>query len=706
MASSKWRLRLGLAALVLLAALGLWLAASHGTAEWRAWLVAQRGFVAAHPLSAAALYVLGYLTFAALSLPGAWAISVAGGALFGAWAGPALVSLSSTAGATVAMLAARYLFHDAVAARFPDFVARVDHGVARDGVRWLLAARLTPIIPFFAVNLGVGLTRMPAATFALITLIGAFPFAWVYAEAGAQLAQVKHPGDILSLRLVLLFFALALLPFAVKGVGAWRRSRAALARWPKPKRFDYNLVVIGAGSAGLVAAYVAAAAKARVALVEQGEMGGDCLNTGCVPSKALIRSAKLAHEGAVASAFGLKGRLEPDFASVMARVRGVIAKVAPHDSAERYRGLGVEVISGRARIADPWTVEVGGRRLTARRIVVATGAEPFLPPIPGLADVDPLTSETLWRLEARPRRLLVVGGGAIGCELAQAFARLGVEVRLVENAPRLLIREDEEVSRLLRAALVADGIEVVEGLAVTGFARDANGGFATLEDGRTMAFDRVLVAVGRRPRVAGFGLEDLGLVENGRLVVDDRLRTKLPTIYAAGDVIGQLQFTHAAGNYGAAAALNGLLAPLRPGKANLAPFPTVTYTDPEVARVGLNAQEARAQGIAYEVTRYEFAELDRAIADGAEEGFIKVLTAPGRDRILGATIVGARAGDVLSEFTLAMRHNLGLKGIFSTIHPYPGWSDAARATAGEWRRAHALAWALRLSERLFAWARG
>ena len=616
------------------------------------------------------------------------------------------MSASSTAGATLAMLAARYLFHDAVAAQFPNFVARVDRGVARDGVRWLLAARLTPLIPFFAINLGVGLTRMSAATFALVTLIGAFPFALLYAEAGAQLAYVERPGDILSLRLVVLFLALALLPFAAKGVGAWRRRRGALAAFSKPKRFDYNLVVIGAGSAGLVAAYVAAAAKARVALIEQSEMGGDCLNTGCVPSNALIRSAKLAHEGALAGDFGLRGRLDPDFAAVMARVRSVVAKVAPHDSAERYRGLGVEVVSGRARIADPWTVEVGGRRLTARRIVVATGAEPFLPPLPGLAQVAPLTSEMLWRLETQPRRMLVIGGGAIGCELAQAFARLGVAVTLVERVARILIKEDEEASRLLRATLIAEGVEVVESLAVTDFSGDAGGGVARLADGRAIAFDRVLVAVGRRPRVAGFGLEELGLIENGRLVVDDRLQTRLPTIYAAGDVIGQWQFTHAAGSYGASAALNALLAPLRPGKAKLAPFPAVTYTDPEVARVGLNEQEARERGVAHEVTRYPLAELDRAIADGAEAGFVKVLTMPGRDRILGATIVGARAGDMLSEFTLAMRHNLGLKAIFATIHPYPGWSDAVRATAGEWRRAHAPAWALGLSERLFAWARG
>ena len=490
--------------------------------------------------------------------------------------------------------------------------------------------------------------------------------------------------------------------FAAKVVGRRRASGGRLAAWPKPKRFDYNLVVIGAGSAGLVTAYVGVAARARVALIEERAMGGDCLNTGCVPSKALIRSAKLAHEGANAGAFGMKGHLETDFAAVMKRVHAVVAKVAPHDSAERYRGLGADVIAGYARVVDPWTVEVGDRRLTARRIVIATGAEPILPPIPGLHDIEPLTSETLWRLTERPERLLVVGGGAIGCELAQAFARLGSRVTLVEGASCILAREDEEVSDAMRAALVADGGAVVEGVAVATFAR----GCATLADGRMIAFDRVLVAVGRRPRTRGFGLEELGLLDDGRLLVDERLRTRVPTIFAAGDVIGRLQFTHAAGQYGAAAAINALVAPFRPAKAELPAFPAVVYTDPEVARVGLNEREARERGVAYEITRTNLADVDRAIVDGADRGFVKVLTVPGRDRILGATIVGGRAGDMLAEFTLAMRHGLGLKAILGAIHPYPGWSDAARATAGEWRRAQVPPWALRVSERLFAWLRG
>jgi pyruvate/2-oxoglutarate dehydrogenase complex dihydrolipoamide dehydrogenase (E3) component/uncharacterized membrane protein YdjX (TVP38/TMEM64 family) len=703
-ASRRSPVRLALA-LAVVAAIALAAIALHGAispqaafAEVAAW----RAFADAHELAAAAAYVAFYAAFSALSLPGAWIVSVAGGALFGGWLGIPLVSLSSTAGATLAMLLSRYLARDFVAARFPDFVARVDRGVARDGLRWLFAARLTPVIPFFAINLAVGLTRMPAGAFALVTMLGSFPFAALYALAGAEVATVTRPSDLFSAPLIAALLALAAAPFAAKGFGQWRETRRRLGRWARPRRFDYNLIVIGAGSAGLVAAYVAAAARARVALIEAGEMGGECLNAGCVPSKALIRSAKLAHEGAHAAAFGLSGRLAPDFAAVMARVRQVIAQVAPHDSAERYRSLGVEVIAARARVVDPWTVEAAGRRLTTRRIVVATGAEPLLPPIPGLAEADPLTSETLWRLTELPPRLLVLGGGAVGCELAQAFARLGSQVTLVEAAPRLLPREDEDVSAAMRAALAADGVTVIEGVAAAAFTPGA----ATLADGRNLGFDRVLVAVGRRPRVRGFGLEELGLVEDGRLVVDERLRTRIPTIFAAGDVIGQLQFTHAAGRYGASAAINALLAPLRLAKATLPAFPSVIYTDPEIARLGLSEREAREQGVAYEVTRYDLSRLDRAIADGAAQGFVKVLTPPGRDRILGATLVGARAGDMLSEFTLAMRHGLGLKAILATIHPYPGWSDAARATAAEWRQAHAPQRALRLAERLFAGLRG
>ena len=669
-------------------------------------LLASRDWADAHLPLAAALFALAYFAFAALSLPGAWTLSVAAGTLFGPWLGVPLVSLSSTAGAVVAMQISRYLIRGSVERRFPEFVGRVNRGIERDGARYLLAARLTPVIPFFAINLAVGLTRMSAGTFALVTLIGALPIVVIYVLAGEQFATIAHPSDILNARILLALFVLAASPFAFKAVGGWRESRARLKAWPKPRRFDYNLIVIGAGSAGLVSAYVAAAVKAKVALIEQGEMGGDCLNAGCVPSKALIRSAKLAAEAHKAGKFGLSGALKPDFTAIMQRVQGVVAKIAPHDSAERYRGLGVDVITGRARLLDPWTVEVGERRLTGRRIVIATGAEPALPPIPGLSEVEPLTSETLWGLAELPARLLVVGGGAIGCEMAQAFARLGSRTTLIEGAERILLREDPEVSDAARALLASDGVTLIEGAAVAAFERGEDVNVARLADGREIAFDRVIVAVGRRPRTRGFGLEELGLLEDGRLRVDERLRTSIPTIFAAGDVIGQLQFTHAAGQYGVVATMNALLAPLKLAKSAMRAFPAVVYTDPEIARVGLNEQEARERGVAYETTRYELAELDRAIADGADSGFIKALTAPGKDRILGVTIVGARAGDMLAEFTLAMRHGLGLKAILNTIHPYPGWSEAARATAGEWRRARTPEWAQALSRRLFDWLRG
>ena len=669
-------------------------------------LLASRESAGLHLPLAAFLFSVVYVGFAALSLPGAWTLSVAAGALFGPWLGVPLVSLSSTAGAVVAMQIARYLIRGSVERRFPEFVGRVNRGIERDGARYLLAARLTPVIPFFAINLAVGLTRMPARTFALVTLIGTLPIVVLYVLAGEQFATIAHPSDILSARILLALFGLAAAPFVFKAAGGWRENRARLKPWPKPSRFDYNLIVIGAGSAGLVTAYGAAAARAKVALIEQGEMGGDCLNTGCVPSKALIRSAKLAAEAHKAGEFGLAGGLKPDFAAIMRRVHAVVAKIAPHDSAERYRGLGAEVISGHARVDDPWTVVVGDRRLTGRRIVIATGAEPALPPIPGLSEVEPLTSETLWALTERPERLLIVGGGAIGCELAQAFARLGSATTLIEGAERILPREDSEVSAAARALLAADGVTVIEGDAVAVFERRGQENVARIADGRSVAFDRVVIAVGRRPRTRGFGLEELGLLENGRLVVDERLRTRIPTIFAAGDVIGQLQFTHAAGQYGVTAAMNALLAPLKVSKSAMIAFPMVTYTDPEIARVGLNEQEARERGLEYETTRYDLAELDRAIADGAETGFIKVLTAPGRDRILGVTIVGARAGDMLAEFTLAMRHSLGLKAILNTIHPYPGWSDAARAVAGEWRRARTPEWVLKASRLLFDGLRG
>jgi pyruvate/2-oxoglutarate dehydrogenase complex dihydrolipoamide dehydrogenase (E3) component/uncharacterized membrane protein YdjX (TVP38/TMEM64 family) len=675
-------------------------------AQAKAWVGRAMDWVDDNPGLALLAYALIYIVVTGLSLPGATVLTLIGGSLFGLWLGVAVVSFASVIGATIAMVIARYFLQETIERRFPDAVQRVNKGINRDGAGYLFALRLIPAIPFFLVNLAMGLTRMKVLTFAWVSQIAMLPATFVYVNAGRQLATIEQPSDILSARVVLAFTALAALPFVARFAMSWWRQRQALRKWSRPRRFDYNLIVIGAGSAGLVTAYIAAAARAKVALIEQNQMGGDCLNTGCIPSKTLIRSAKLAKEASDAGRLGLSGELKPDFAAIMQRVRTVIARVAPHDSAQRYLDLGVEVIVGHARLVDPWTVEVEGRRLTARRLVLATGAEPAIPPIPGLAELDPLTSETLWNLTQLPPRLLVLGGGAIGCELAQAFARLGSQVTIVEALPRVLAHDDAEVGDAMHALLAADGVAIVAGAAATSFERRDGQAAAVLANGQRIAFDRVLVAVGRRPRLHGFGLEELGLLERGRLVVDEKLRTRLPTIYAAGDVIGQLQFTHAAGNYGWFASMNALFDGLKSWKAHSKAFPLVIYTDPEIARVGLNENEARERNFEFNITRYDLAELDRAIADGANEGFIKILTPPGKDRILGVTIVAARAGDMLSEFTLAMRHGLGLNKILQTIHPYPGWSEAAKSAAGQWRRAHVPERLLALSSRFLAWRRG
>ncbi len=662
-------------------------------------------WAAARPFLSSLIYLTVYIAMTALSLPGALVLTLIGGSLFGLWWGTLLTSFASTIGATLAMLSSRYLFRDFVEARFAAIIRRIDEGLDRDGSRYLFTLRLIPVFPFFLVNLVMGVTRMKVWTFFWVSQLAMLPATLLYTNAGVELMGIDAARDLLSPGVIFAFAALALLPFASKTLVHRWNDRRLLAKWRRPARFDYNLVILGGGAAGLVASYVATAAQAKVVLIEKGSLGGDCLNSGCVPSKALIRSARLAHEARRAEDFGLAGFLSPDFSQVMARIRRVIARVEPHDSEERYSSLGVEIIRGEGRILDPWRIQVGGKVLAARNIIVATGASPVLPPIPGLADCGALTSETLWSLEKLPASLLVLGGGPIGCELAQAFARLGSRVTLVEAAERLLLREDEDVGAALADALREEGVDLVLGVKAVEVRRRVEGHVLALADGRELAFDRILVAVGRAPRLKGFGLEELGLIENGRLAVDETLRMRIPTIYAAGDVTGQRQFTHAAGHDGWVAAMNALTG-LRRWTNRVEAFPVVTYTDPEIARVGLNRREAREQNIAFEETRFDLAELDRAICESANRGFISVLTVPGSDRILGATVVGAHAGEILGEFTLAMRHGLGLGKILATIHPYPGWTEAAKSVAGEWRRTRVPGWSLGLARRFNNWRRG
>ena len=668
---------------------------------------------ARHPAAFLGAFMAVYVAMAALSIPGAAIMTLAAGALFGFGLGTAAALLSATVGATVAFLLARFLFRAALRARYGARLAAIDEGLRRDGALYLLSLRLIPAVPFFLINLLTGLTGLGVGTFFWVSAAGMLPGSMVYVYAGTQLATLHTMGDIVSPRILTALVLLGLFPPIVRWMYGVFSTRRVLGRFDRPRRFDYNIVVIGAGSAGLIAAYVAAAVKAKVALIERSRMGGDCLNTGCVPSKALIRTARLLADAKRATDFGLASvTADFDFAEVMARVRRVVRAIEPHDSIARYTGLGVECVEGTARIRDPFRVEVNGKTLTTRAIVVATGAAPIVPAIPGIGDVETVTSETVWSLKHLPRRLLVLGGGPIGCELAQCFARFGAAVTIVDMAPRLLAKEDPDAAAMVAARLQAEGVALVLGHKAVSFARRAGESVLTCvaDDGRTaeVAFDTALLALGRRPRVEGFGLEELGvrIADNGTIAADPHLRTNIPNIYVCGDVAGPYQFTHVASHQAWYASVNALFAGPYRAKADYRVIPWTTFTDPEVARVGLNEEEARTKGIPHEVTRYDIGDLDRAIADEAAYGMVKVLTPPGSDRILGVTIVGAHAGDLIAEFVLAMKHGLGLGKILGTVHAYPTMAEAAKAAAGAWRRRHVPARALAFVHGYFRWRRG
>lgn len=665
----------------------------------------------AHPVAALGSYMAIYVAMAALSLPGAAVLTLAGGAIFGVFVGTIAVSFASTLGATCAFLIARFVLRDAVRARFGARLRPIEDGVQRDGAFYLFTLRLVPLFPFFLVNLLMALTPIATPTFSAVSQLGMLPATIAYVYAGSRLAQIERLGDVASPGLIGAFVLLGLLPLLMRKLSDVLAARRVYRGHRRPRAFDYNLIVIGGGSAGLVSAYIGAAVKAKVVLIEKHRLGGDCLNTGCVPSKALLRSARLLAEARDSARFGI-ARMDVsfDFAEVMARVRRVIAKIEPHDSAERYTGLGVEVIQGDARLVSPWEVEVNGRRLSARSLVVATGARPLVPKIPGLDAVPYVTSDTLWDLRELPRRFVVLGGGPIGCELAQAFARFGSTVTVVEMAARILPREDPDAAAELAARFTQEGITIAAGHQALRVERTPDGDrlICAHNGGEVpIPFDTLLVALGRTANVAGFGLEELGvrLRGNGTVDADPLLRTNFPNILVCGDVTGPFQFTHVAAHQAWYAAVNGLLAPLWSYRADYRVIPWCTFTEPEVARVGLSEDEARAQGVAVEVTRYGLDELDRAIADEADRGFVKVLTAAGSDRILGTTIVGAHAGELIAEHVTAMKHGLGLNKLLGTIHIYPTMMEANRYVAGAWKRAHASPAALRFAARFFAWRR-
>ena len=674
---------------------------------------ALRGLVDTNPAEFIAGYFFIYVAVTALSIPGAAVMTLVAGALFGLWWGLLIVSFASTIGATLAMVIARWLFKQEVENRFKNQISTINKGIEKDGAFYLFTLRLVPAFPFFAINLAMALTSMNVITFFLVSQVGMLAGTFVFVNAGTELAQVKNLSDVLSAGLLMSFVLLGVFPLLAKWFVDWVKAQRVYSGFEKPKSFDADMVVIGAGSGGLVAALIAATVKAKVTLIEKNKMGGDCLNTGCVPSKALIRSARHAYDNSRGKSLGFSDSvIDVDFKAIMARVQRTIAEIEPHDSVERYQGLGVDVEIGEGEVVSPWHVCVNGKTISTRNIVIASGAEPFVPPIENIDSVDYLTSNNLWELQERPGKVVVLGGGPIGTELTQAFGRLGSQVTQVELLPNILPREDKEFSEMVQMQLETEGVNVLTGHKALSIVNEGKGSLLTVVDGegvkKAVPFDRLVVAVGRKANTFGFGLEELGVIlnPNGTVSVDDYLRTNFPNIYAIGDAAGPYQFTHTASHMAWFASVNALFGLFKKFKVDYAVIPWATFCFPEVARVGLNEQDACAQGIPYEVSTYDVADLDRAIVEEAAHGLIKVLTVPGKDKILGVTIAAEHAGELIGEFTLAMKHGIGLKKILGTIHIYPTFLEMNKFAASEWRKSHKPGWALVIAEKFHRWRRG
>ena len=669
-------------------------------------------YVAEHPFASGILYFGLYVFLTSLAFPGALVMTVLGGALFGFWVALVLVSFASTIGATLSMLVARFILQDAIQERYRDELKRLNQGIRKEGGMYLFALRLVPIIPFFIINVAMGMTKIKVSTFFIASQLGMLAGTAVYVNAGKQLGQINNLSDVLTLEIGLAFSLLGIMPILSKRVLELVREKRAYSKFVRPKTSDNDLIVIGAGSGGLVAALIAVTARAKVVLIEKGKMGGDCLNTGCIPSKTLIRSARFSADVQRAVDFGFKPlTCSFDFTEIMARTKRVIAKIEPHDSAERYESLGVEVYSGTAKIISPWEVLVNDEKISARNIIIATGAEPLIPAIRGIDRVSYLTSETIWNLKELPKRLVILGGGPIGIELAQTFARLSSDVTLVEGSNMILNREDSDVSEFLKQALESDGVKILtdhQAVSIEG----SKGQYRIVccsekNQEVVIACDELIVAVGRKASIAGLGLEELNIemTPEGNIAVDQYLRTSLSNIFAIGDVAGPYQFTHTASYMASYAAMNAMFGWFWKSKINYSVVPWCTFSSPEVARVGLSEDEALKQGIPYDIVKFDVSRLDRAITDGEERGFVKILTRPRSDKILGVTIISEHAGDVISEYILAMKEGIGLKKVLGAIHIYPTFGEMNKHAASQWRKNNIPVWLFNWLEKVHLFLR-
>ena len=642
------------------------------------------------PLYSAGIFFLSYVIFAGLSLPGVIVFTLAAGALFGLLQGVILVSFASTIGAFLAFLVARFLLHDKFQEKFSNRLVTVNEKVKREGAYYLFFLRLVPIFPFFLINILMALTPIRASLFYWVSQAGMLPATILYVNAGAQIAKISSAKDIISPPMLFAFVLLGIFPFIAKWFVSLLKSKMAYKNFKKPRHFDYNTIVLGGGSAGLVAAYTTSTLQGKAMLIEREQMGGDCLNTGCVPSKSIIRSAKFIADIKRAQSFGVaKSNYEFDFKNIIQRVHQKIATIAPKDSVQRYSELGVDCEQGSATIISPWQIKLNEKTFSTKNIIIATGATPHIPELSGLEQVPYFTTDSIWSLEQLPKHLLIIGAGPIGCELGQAFARLGARVTIVQRRSRILPNEDEAAAELIEQALTLDKVTLCTNFCTQKVSSE--NGSIVLEGTHEgvpvkISSSHLLVATGRQANLLGLDALDLETDKHNRLLVNQTLQTRFPNIFACGDVTSSMQYTHAASHQAWYAAFNALFRPLKMFKCSLENIPRAIFTDPEIASIGITEQQAITRNIEHQVITFPMDDIDRAITDNATEGFIKVITAGNSDKILGVCIVGEHASELITEFVLAKTNNLGLNKVLKTVHIYPTRSEINRMVAGKWRR--------------------